>query len=117
LFTGRHCFGAGGDIFLGGMDNHFSLPVYPYDPSGVYPAERITRTTRHSTEVFVDRAMEFIGEHAAQARNHSAPTGEPFFSQLLFYFSARSPPCPPEWHAVSCRGDSAAGQFLRSTPL
>ncbi len=105
----NRCFNAGADIFLGGMDDHFSLPVHAFDPSGVYPAEKVTRTTRHSTEVFVDRALEFLGERAAQAKSaaathtsetHTSETSsEPFFLSCCFTSPHDPRRAPPEWHA------------------
>ncbi len=34
------CFQDGANIFFGGMSNHLEVPVYDYDPSGEYPADK-----------------------------------------------------------------------------
>ncbi|WP_125705925.1 sulfatase-like hydrolase/transferase [Lacticaseibacillus daqingensis] len=75
-------FNDGGNIFFGGMWDHWNVPVNDYDPTGKYdhfkrfvqdpfsskriidlPADRIN-IGKHSTDLFADTMIEKIHEHA-----------------------------------------------------
>lgn len=79
------CFGSGGEIFFGGMSDHWNVPVYDFDPDGVYAArtpvipnpgssnkihyrgyERIV-DGKHSSELFSDAAVSFLDRYGGQA--------------------------------------------------
>ena len=88
------CFSAGGEIFFGGMDDHWNVPACNFDPSGRYPeakphpfnpgtGEVVTNDKRfdhinrgaHSSELFADTAIDFL---------HSYDGENPFFLYLSF---------------------------------
>ena len=72
-------FTHGGEIFFGGMDDHWNVPACDFDPSGKYPElkshpwdpgvgqienrmksfDHIKRG-KHSSELFADKAVEFL---------------------------------------------------------
>jgi arylsulfatase A-like enzyme len=74
-------FSCGDEIFFGGMGDHWNVPAYRFDPTGRYdgrcpyvenPFVSNTVSTRecdhidagrHSTDLFVDAATRFLGEH------------------------------------------------------
>jgi arylsulfatase A-like enzyme len=86
-------FSHGGEIFFGGMGDHWNVPVCDFDPSGAYSA-RIQQTTDfptqsvrqwtadhieagvHSTELFCDAAVDFV--RSRQPQDH------PFFAYVSF---------------------------------
>lgn len=79
-------FNHGGEIFFGGMGDHWNVPAHDFDPDGLYDG-RIQQTTDfrtqsvrqwtadhieagvHSTELFCDAAVDFIGGR----RRHDPP--------------------------------------------
>ena len=85
-------FNAGAEIFYGGMDDHWNMPVCDFDPTGEYP-QRIHQTVdfvkqrvvekiadhihagRHSSVLFCDAAIEFL-------RRWTSP--DPFFIYVGF---------------------------------
>jgi len=85
-------FEDGGEILLGGMADHWNMPVYHYDPACEY-ASRIPYTEsfltqkvayhnadhitngKHSSELFSDKAIEFINHHDGK---------NPFFMYVAF---------------------------------
>jgi arylsulfatase A-like enzyme len=85
-------FSAGAEIFYGGMDDHWNMPVCDFDPAGIYP-QRIHQTVdfvrqrvvekiadhihagRHSSVLFCDAAIDFL-------RRRTAP--DPFFVYVGF---------------------------------
>ena len=86
-------FSDGGQIFFGGMDDHWNVPLCNYAKGGAYPAprrqpwnpgtgkiEEIDKVFdhvvpgRHSTDLFADAASEFL-------RN---PPDSPFFCYVAF---------------------------------
>lgn len=92
-------FNCGDEIFFGGMDDHWNVPAYHFDPSGRYDTKcpfvpdpdesnalkykdcsHIT-AGKHSTELFVDAAIQFLRE---RERTH------PFF----MYVSLMAPHDP-----------------------
>ena len=86
-------FNHGAEIFFGGMGDHWNVPAHEFDPDGHYSG-RISQTTDfhtqavrqwtadhieagvHSTELFCDAAVDFIG---------SRRSGDsPFFAYVSF---------------------------------
>lgn len=92
-------FGAGDEIFFGGMDDHWNVPAYHYDPSCRYDhacpytpdpfqsnALKYRRCDhvspgKHSTDLFADSALRFLTDH---------DTSRPFF----LYVSLMAPHDP-----------------------
>ena len=85
-------FNAGGEIFFGGMSDHWNIPACDYDPTGEYaPSPKIDnpgrdsivtwrrcnhiKAGRHSSDLFADAAIDFIGSEDSQ---------EPFFTYISF---------------------------------
>lgn len=86
-------FTTGGEIFFGGMDDHWNVPACDFDPTGRYnnakPFISDPRTTnrvvhrhvdhikpgKHSSELFADTAIEFL-------QGHDGTT--PFFAYVSF---------------------------------
>jgi arylsulfatase A-like enzyme len=87
------CFTQGGEIFFGGMTDHWNVPVYRFDPSGKYSAttpvilsplisNRIFHKSydhivdgKHSSELFSDAVIGFL-------ENYSSP--QPFLAYVSF---------------------------------
>jgi len=86
-------FAGGDEIFFGGMWDHWNVPAYRFDPAGRYaaqlpmvpdflhsnevlwrPGDHLT-AGRHSTELFLDAALEFLRSYREQ---------RPFFLYLAF---------------------------------
>jgi arylsulfatase A-like enzyme len=96
-------FGAGAEIFFGGMDDHWNVPACDYDPSGEYPQARPLqvrhgkihqvierrydhiRAGQHSSDLFCEAAIRFLRQHDGQT---------PFFA----YVSYMAPHDPRETH-------------------
>ena len=86
-------FSAGDKIFFGGMSDHYRVPFCDFDPAGTYPEgedlqelrkmARESKKGQHSSELFSDAAIRFLG-------NHSDET--PFF----MYVSYTAPHDPRE---------------------
>ncbi len=85
-------FCRGGEIFFGGMEDHWNVPACDFDPSGRYEprpqvcdpyrSNEVTyrqcdhiRAGKHSSELFADAAIEFL-------QGYEGP--EPFFLYLSF---------------------------------
>lgn len=97
-------FNNGGQIFFGGMDDHWNVPVHDFDPSGKYLArakkvkdymfQNITndficnRVTpgKHSTELFTEATIDFINN-----RNEE----DPFFAYVS-YMAPHDPRTMPD---------------------
>ena len=69
------CFSDGGAIFFGGMSNHLQVPVYDFDPSGVYPPENMYHAGKFSSRLFSDQAIRFLENHSDD---------RPFFGYVSF---------------------------------
>lgn len=86
-------FTDGDEIFFGGMEDHWNVPAYSYDPTGKYdkqipichdpfysnavrfwPGEKIT-AGKHSTELFSDAAINLLDKH---------DKNNPFFMYVAF---------------------------------
>ncbi len=83
-------FADGSRIFLGGMGDHFNKLLTEYDPSGAYPDATRRSYGVHSTEVFADAAIGFLGRQSADV---------PFLLSCCFTAPHDPRTAPPEWHA------------------
>ncbi|MDP6036996.1 MAG: sulfatase-like hydrolase/transferase, partial [Candidatus Latescibacteria bacterium] len=86
-------FTDGAEIFFGGMDDHWNVPAYDFDPEGKYESELPqcvhAQTTnelkirggdhvtagKHSSELFADAVIDFMNGHDSD---------DPFFAYLSF---------------------------------
>lgn len=68
-------FTHGGRIMFGGMSDHWKVPVYDFDPEGVYPSDRCKQGETFSSELFTDEAIRFLEEDSA---------GDPFFAYVSY---------------------------------
>lgn len=85
-------FSHGDEIFFGGMDDHWAVPAYTYDPTGKYESRKYkvknymhenTRSTfisdhigeKHSTELFAGVTCDFIKNHDGE---------KPFYTYTSF---------------------------------
>ncbi|MFZ1756077.1 MAG: sulfatase-like hydrolase/transferase [Caldilineaceae bacterium] len=77
------CFSDGGEIFFGGMDDHWNVPACNFDPTGRYPDARPQRIDfgptqpiiqkcwdhitpgKHSSELFAETAIDFLAGHTS----------------------------------------------------
>lgn len=103
-------FQGGANIFFGGMDNHWNMPVCDYRPDGAFPApaehtwnpgtgerqqvpQRFDRYARgtHSTELFASSAIEFL---------HSWSGENPFFLYAAFTAPHDPRTAPREFHSM-----------------
>ena len=84
-------FDGGAKIFMGGMSDHYKVPVFDFDPSGAYPRSARYEGDRHSTELFGQAAVQFL-----QSRQQE----DPFFLYIAFTapHDPRTP--PPEYAAL-----------------
>ena len=86
-------FSAGGAIFFGGMSDHDKVPLHDFDPTGKYDAKP-RYENKLSSELFADRAVEFLKRHAGQR------SGRPFFAYVSFT-APHDPRTPPaEYRAI-----------------
>ncbi|MBK7927657.1 MAG: sulfatase-like hydrolase/transferase [Bryobacterales bacterium] len=58
-------FSAGGNIFFGGMTDHFKVPLHDFRPDGRYPAAPDRIGSAHSSQLFTDAAVRFIETHTS----------------------------------------------------
>ena len=57
-------FTAGGNIFFGGMSDHYKVPIRDFDPTGRYRKETIYyQEGKHSSELFSDAAVHFLRDY------------------------------------------------------
>ena len=85
-------FTDGAEIFFGGMDDHWNVPVCDFDPSGRYEPRPVVRDTwssnevsyrqcdhikagKHSSELFADAAIQFLKVNEGE---------QPFFMYISF---------------------------------
>ena len=86
-------FSDGGEIFFGGMGDHWNVPAFDFDPTGKYdhklPQCKEPNTSKnvtirggdhvaaghHSSELFADAVVGFLEDH---------DTADPFFAYLAF---------------------------------
>ncbi|MDP6014668.1 MAG: sulfatase-like hydrolase/transferase [Candidatus Latescibacteria bacterium] len=102
-------FSHGGEIFFGGMGDHWNVPACDFDPSGRYES-RIQQTTDfhsqavrewtadhieagvHSTELFCDATVDFLTDRARR--------DSPFFAYVAFMAPHDPRTMPPEYLAM-----------------
>jgi arylsulfatase A-like enzyme len=77
-------------VFLGGMSDHFSIRLAERDPSGRYPEAARRSYGQHSTEIFAESAIRFLGGIEAD---------QPFALSCCFTAPHDPRQAPPEWHA------------------
>ena len=85
-------FDSGANIFFGGMADQFTTPVQEFDPAGRYANDRCRSSGRHSTELFIDSALDFI-------RGRGRRDAQPFFLYCAFTVPHDPRQTLPEWHA------------------
>jgi arylsulfatase A-like enzyme len=88
-------FSDGGDIFFGGMHfekdgGQFHPTVYPFDPTGNYPASSKRNADTFSTRLYSNNAIRFLGSEKAK--------NNPFYCYVAFT-SPHDPRTPPEPYA------------------
>ena len=101
----NRCFRSGKDIFFGGMADHWNVPLFGYDPTGIYEDKRrmirnpgvnnVVETLggeyaysgKHSVDIFTETAVAFI--------NGQKEKKEPFFLSLC-YMSPHDPRSMPD---------------------
>ena len=81
-------FGEAENVFFGGMDSHFAVPVQDFDPSGTYKKSRQRNGDQFSTDLFGDAAIRFMERQDGS---------QPFFLYCAFTapHDPRTP--PPDW--------------------
>jgi len=84
-------FDDGAKIFIGGMSDHYKVPVFDFDPTGAYPKEKRYVGDRHSTELFGQAAVQFL-------EGYGRP--DPFFFYLAFTAPHDPRRPPPEYAAL-----------------
>ena len=85
-------FTCGGQIFFGGMSDHFKVPLNAFDPAGEYPKERIHfEEKRHSSDLFSGAVIDFLQHYDGDA---------PFFAYLSFTAPHDPRDTHPKFHAL-----------------
>jgi arylsulfatase A-like enzyme len=89
-------FEGGAKIFIGGMSDHYRVPVFDFDPTGEYPKSAKYEGDKHSTELFGEAAIDFLRGYDRE---------DPFFLYLAFTapHDPRTP--PPEYAALYARDE------------
>jgi len=87
----NRCFDQGRAMFVGGMHDHYRIPLHDWRADGDYRKDSAYVDGRHSTEVFVDAAMRFL-----DGRRGST---QPFFLSCCFTSPHDPRTAPPDWHA------------------
>ena len=60
-------FDGGAKIFFGGMNDHWNVPAYDFDPTGEYVEGGYKIDAgKHSSELFADEAIKFINQKHTQ---------------------------------------------------
>ena len=80
------CFAQGGKIMFGGTSDHLQVPVYDFDPEGKYPDEKHYAGEKFSSELFSDKAIEFL---------RNSDKNRPFFLYVA-YTAPHDPRMAPE---------------------
>ncbi len=76
----------GGDrIYLGGMSNHWRVPIHDFRPDGTYSRADAEIGKQHSSELFTDAAVRFLERYEGE---------KPFFLYLP-YTAPHDPRTPP----------------------
>ena len=56
-------FTNGENIFMGGMSNHLKVPLYNFDPSGIYPEKNKFFKDKFSSVLFKEAAVNFLSQY------------------------------------------------------
>ena len=80
------CFMEGGKIMFGGMSDHLRVPVYDFDPEGVYPKEKQYEADIFSSVLFSDEGIRFIRRQK----------GDRPFLWYVYYNAPHEPRMAPE---------------------
>ena len=84
-------FGEVENVFFGGMDSHFAVPVQDFDPTGAYDKSRQRIGDQFSTDLFGDAAIRFLERQDGR---------QPFFLYCAFT-APHDPRTPPQdWAGV-----------------
>ncbi|MCY3897113.1 MAG: sulfatase-like hydrolase/transferase [Caldilineaceae bacterium] len=84
-------FGEAENVFFGGMDSHFAVPIQDFDPTGAYDRSRQRIGDQFSTDLFGDAAIRFIERQDGS---------RPFFLYCAFT-APHDPRTPPQdWARV-----------------
>jgi len=84
-------FGEAENVFFGGMDSHFAVPVQDFDPTGAYDKSRQRIGDQFSTDLFGDAAIRFLERQDGS---------RPFFLYCAFT-APHDPRTPPQdWAGV-----------------
>ena len=79
------------NLFFGGMDSHFAVPVQDFDPTGAYDISRQRIGDQFSTDLFGDAAIRFLERQDGS---------RPFFLYCAFT-APHDPRTPPQdWAGV-----------------
>lgn len=97
------------NLFFGGMDSHFAVPVQGYDPSGRYERSRQRVGDQYSTDLFGDSAIRFLERQDGR---------KPFFLYCAFT-APHDPRTPPQdWaDAYNAEAMPLAPNFMRMHPF
>jgi arylsulfatase A-like enzyme len=89
-----------------GLADHWHLWVHDFDPTGEYPreAQYVTPGEPHSSELFADRAIDFLREYPDDLDDGDR---SPFFLSLATYAPHDPRTAPPEYHALYDPNDVA----------
>jgi arylsulfatase A-like enzyme len=79
---------------FGGMSDHDRVPLRPYDPAGIFPAESVFYEKGFSTDLFREAAVGFL---------EKAPPDRPFCLYVAFT-APHDPRTPPAAYAVDPAG-------------
>lgn len=79
-------FDAGRAIFFGGMNDHFRMPVFDFDPTGKYPPANRKVAEKFSSELFAEACIDFLRGYRG---------ANPFFAYVAFT-APHDPRTPPE---------------------
>ncbi len=120
-------FTHGGEIFFGGMEDHWNVPAYHFDPTGQYSTQQpIIRDPhyskeveqrgcdhitagKHSTELFVDAAIDFLDNR---------PDDKPFFTYVALMAPHDPRTMPDEFLEMYDASDiELPGNFLHQHPI
>jgi arylsulfatase A-like enzyme len=92
-------FAGGAKIFIGGMSDHYRVPVFDFDPTGAYPRSARYEGGRHSTELFGQAAVQFLRGYRRGSGGSGEGSARPFFLYLAFT-APHDPRTPPPEYAA-----------------
>lgn len=71
----QRAFSSGSNIFFGGMDDHYEVPLFDYDSEGEYPDRASFTIQKHSSELFADAFIDFLNTRSEE---------KPFLAYISF---------------------------------